>query len=491
MTLVFPENALLIDGEWARGSGTTYGVTNPATEEPITEVSEASIADAERAVAAARRAFDEGPWPRMSPQERAVYLRRMADIFERRRDEITDIVVAETGCPVGLTRTNQIGFPFEFFRDVADRIAPSLVSDEPLPPYAKPGVGLGQGIMMSEPLGVAALLTAFNFPMNLNLFKLGPALAAGCTVVLKPSPYTPMTALVVGQVAAEAGLPPGVVNVVLGDIEVGQYLSTAPGVDIVSFTGSDAVGRKVYEQSARSLKRVVLELGGKSANLLLSDCSLEKAYRAVVANFTIHAGQGCSLLTRTLVHRSLYDELVDRVVGTVRSLRIGDPTDPQTDIGPLMSAVQRERVEGYVELGRQSGGRVVVGGSRPDIERGFFYEPTLFVDVDNGMRISREEIFGPVGVMMPFDTDEEAIAIANDSEYGLGAGVWSGDPERGLRVARQVRAGYIDLNGGGPPLSPHGGFGGVKDSGLGREWGYEGIREFQMTKTITWGVAAG
>jgi aldehyde dehydrogenase (NAD+) len=491
MSLAIPENALLIDGGWARGSGNTYGVINPATEESITEVSEASIADAERAVTAARRAFDEGPWPRMRPAERAVYLQRMADIFERRRDEITDIVVAETGCPISLTRSNQIGFPFEFFRDLADRIAPSLVSDDPMPPYAKPGVGLGQGIMMTEPLGVAALLTAFNFPMNLNLFKLGPALAAGCTVVLKPSPYTPMTALVVGQVAEEAGLPPGVVNIVLGDVEIGQYLSTAPEVDIVSFTGSDAVGRRVYQQAAGGLKRVVLELGGKSANLLLEDCTIEKAYRAVIANFTIHSGQGCSLLTRTLVHRTLYDDLLERVVDTVRSLRIGDPTDPATNIGPLMSALQRERVEGYVQVGRDEGGRVAVGGTRPDMERGFYYEPTLFVDVDNSMRISREEIFGPVGVVIPFDSDDEAVAIANDSEYGLGAGVWSGDPERGLRVARQVRAGYIDLNGGGPPLSPHGGFGGVKNSGLGREWGYEGIREFQMTKTITWGVAAG
>jgi aldehyde dehydrogenase (NAD+) len=324
------------------------------------------------------------------------------------------------------------------------------------------------------------------------VFKCGPALAAGCTMVLKPSPFTPLSALFVAEAAEEADLPPGVLNVVVGDVPVGERMTRSAKVDVVSFTGSDVVGRKVYAQAAETLKRVVLELGGKSANIICDDADLERAVMAVVGNMTMHAGQGCSLLTRTLVHRSRFDELIDLLRAALAGFVIGNPADRTTTLGPLMNAAQLNRVERYVELGKAEGGEVVIGGKRPEhLERGFFYEPTVFVKVDNSMRIAREEIFGPVEVVIPFDTDDEAIAIANDSDYGLGGGVWAKDPGRAYKIAKAMRTGYIDINGGGAPLSPHGPFGGYKSSGVGREWGDFGVAEFMEVKSIAWSAASG
>jgi aldehyde dehydrogenase (NAD+) len=489
----FSAKGLFINGQWrSKTREPDLEVVNPATEEAIAVVAQAGVADTDLAIQAARRAFDEGPWPRMSPYERSACMIRMADAMERRRGELVDRTIAETGCSRPVTEANQVGTPLAVFRDFAERVAPTLRLESPMSPFTRDGVGLGQGAVIREPIGVASLLSAFNFPMALNVFKCGPALAAGCTMVLKPSPLTPLSALYVAEAAEEAGLPPGVLNVVIGDIPVGERLTRSPDVDVVSFTGSDVVGKKVYMQAAEGLKRVVLELGGKSANIITDDADLERATMAVVANMTIHAGQGCSALTRTLVHRSRYDELIDRVRARLATVVIGNPAEPETTLGPLMSAAQRARVEKYVALGQAAGGEVLVGGRRPEhLDRGFFYEPTVFVNVDNSMRIAREEIFGPVGVVIPFDTDADAVTIANDSKYGLGGGVWARDPGRAFQIAKQMRTGYIDINGGGPPLSPYGPFGGYKSSGVGREWGEWGVAEFLEEKSITWSAASG
>jgi aldehyde dehydrogenase (NAD+) len=339
---------------------------------------------------------------------------------------------------------------------------------------------------------VAGLISAYNFPFFLNLFKLAPALAAGCTTVLKPSPYTPLEALIIGEIADEAGLPPGVLNIVTGDVAAGEALTRHPMVDMVSFTGSDAVGRKVYTQGADTLKKVVLELGGKSANVILDDANLEKVVGDVIAGFTIHAGQGCSLLTRTIVHESLHDELVSRVKAGLDYVKVGDPGDPATAMGPLISAQQRAKVEELIRVGQQEGAHIAHGGGRPaHLDRGFFVEPTLFTGVGNAMQIAQKEFFGPVGIVIPFRTEDEAVRLANESQFGLGGGVWSGDPVRAYNIARQLRTGTVILNGGGGGLSPHAAFGGYKQSGLGREWGEHGLSEFLQTKSISWGVAAG
>jgi acyl-CoA reductase-like NAD-dependent aldehyde dehydrogenase len=321
----------------------------------------------------------------------------------------------------------------------------------------------------------------------LNLMKLAPALAAGCTVVLKPAPATPLETFVLGEVADAAGLPPGVLNIVTGDIAAGQALTSHPGVDVVSFTGSDTVGRLVYSQAAPTLKKVILELGGKSANIILPDADLGRAVPNVVVNMTAQAGQGCSLLTRTLVHESLFDELVGRVTTALDAVRVGDPADPATTMGPLISAAQRAKVESLIQAGRDEGAQVAYGGGRPaGLDRGFFVEPTLFVDVDNSMTIARKEFFGPVGVVIPFTDEQEAIRLANDSEFGLAAGVWAADPVRAYRIGTRIRAGLVYINGGGAGSSPHTPFGGDKSSGLGVERGEYGLEEFLLAKSMIW-----
>jgi aldehyde dehydrogenase (NAD+) len=481
---------LFIDGAWEGGSGgDVVTAVNPSTECAVGSVPQASIAEVDRAVEAARRAFDHGPWPRMSATERAAHLTRFAEEMERRYEDLVAICMAETGSTRMLADFLQVGTPVEHFRDLVTRVLPRFDFDEPMLPYDKPGMGVGQGIVTKEPIGVAALITPFNFPLFLNMCKLGPALAAGCTAVLKPSPNTPLEAFVLGEIADAAGLPPGVLNIVTGDAEASANLTRHPMVDIVSFTGSDAVGRRVYTQAAESLKKVVLELGGKSANVIMSDADLDAVAEQVVRNMTAHAGQGCSLLTRTIVHRSVHDALVARVVDRLGSVTVGDHSDPAVTMGPLISAVQRTRVEALIAKGRQEGAEVAFGGGRPaGLDTGYFVEPTLFTGVDNAMTIARQEIFGPVGVVIPFESEDEAIGIANDSDYGLGGGVWSADTSKAIAIARRLQTGYVDVNGGGPYLSPHGPFGGRKHSGIGREWGEHGLTEYLAHKTIHWMV---
>ena len=479
---------LFIDGEWQDSEGDgVITVTNPATEEVIGRVPEATEGDVLRAIAAARKAFDGGPWPRMSPRERSEVLVRMADIMDRRFDELKALNIAEAGSTHMLADSIQVRLPIDHLRHVAEKTLLSFPFEKAIQPEYTFGA-LTSGMVRREPYGVAALISAYNFPFFLNIMKLAPALAAGCTVVLKPAPTTPMEAFIIGEIAEEAGLPAGVLNVVTGDIAAGQALTTHPDVDLVSFTGSDLVGRLVMAQAAPTLKKVILELGGKSANIVLDDVTdLAPVVQSVIGNMIVHAGQGCALLTRTLVHRSRFDELVGAVKAGLDYIKVGDPADPETLMGPLISEAQRGKVEALIRVGLDEGAQIAYGGGRPvGLEKGYYVEPTLFVDVDNSMSIAQKEFFGPVGVVIPFDDDEEAVRLANDSEYGLGGGVWSADAVRAYRVAAELRTGSVSINGGGPGVSPHVPFGGYKQSGLGREWGEFGLDEFLQTKSIVW-----
>jgi aldehyde dehydrogenase (NAD+) len=482
---------LFIDGGWVDSeNGETIDVINPATEDRIGAVAQATKGDVRRAITAARRAFDHGPWPRMSPRERSVVLIRMADILERRRAELVDLNIAEAGSVRALAEMLQVGIPIDHFRDTAERVLPSFAFEQPMPPSI--GLGLGQGVVLREPAGVAALISAYNFPLFLNLFKIAPTLAAGCTAVLKPAPTTPLEAFVLGEIADEAGLPAGVLNIVSGDIEAGEELTTNPMVDVVSFTGSDTVGRLVARQASDTVKRVVLELGGKSANIVCDDADAQKVLPHVLQNMLTHSGQGCALLTRTLVHRSRYDELVAMTAGALSYITVGDPADPATTMGPLISAAQREKVEALIAVGIDEGAEVAFGGGRPaGLDKGFYVEPTLLTGVTNDAVVAQREFFGPVGVIIPFDDDDDAIRMANDSPYGLAGAVWAHDPVRAYGLAKRIRSGHIAVNGGGGSLSPHGPFGGYKQSGLGREWGSYGLEEFLEYKTVHWPVGSG
>ena len=482
---------LFIDGAWTDGeSESVVEVVNPATESVIGTAAQATQKDVVRAIESARRAFDEGPWPRMSPRERSAVLVRMADVLDRRRAELIELNIAEAGSVRMLSETLQVGIPLEHFRDTAERVLTTFAFEQPMLPSV--GQGLGQGVVLKEPAGVAALISAYNFPLFLNLFKVAPALAAGCTAVLKPAPTTPLEAFVLGDIAEEAGLPAGVLNIVTGDIDAGQELTTNPMVDLVSFTGSDTVGRLVANQASSTLKKVVLELGGKSANIVCDDADLSKVLPTVIQNMVTHAGQGCALLTRTLVHRSRYDELVEMATATLAHISVGDPQDASTMMGPLISAAQRDKVESLIATGVAEGAQIAFGGGRPaGLDTGFFVEPTLMTGVKNEMAVAQREFFGPVGVVIPFDDDDEAVRLANASDYGLAGGVWARDPLRAYGIAKRIRAGLIAVNGGGPGLSPHGPFGGYKQSGLGREWGAFGLEEFLEAKTVHWPVAGG
>lgn len=478
---------LYIGGSWEHGTGDgSVSVLNPATEEVIAEVPQASVDDVRRAIDSARTAFDEGPWPRLPVRERCAVMRRMGEIMQRRAAEITDLNVSEAGSVRWQAQMIHTQFPIDYWMDLVDRVVPRFAFDEPLMPQA--AYGMSQGVIAREPFGVAALITAYNFPWELNLMKLGPALATGCCVVLKPSPYTPLEALILGEIAEEAGLPPGVLNVVTGDVDAGTELTTNRKVDLVSFTGSDAVGRKICAQASGTLKKVVLELGGKSANIICEDADIERAVGDVVFNFTIQAGQGCSLMTRAFVHESIYEEVLSRTSAALDAIKVGDPSDPEVTMGPLIREAQRQKVESLIRTGLEEGAQIAYGGGRPaGLDKGFFVEPTVFVNVDNSSTIAQTEFFGPVGILAPFRTEEEALTLANDSAYGLGGGVWSSDTARAYRIARQVRTGMVMVNGQGG-FNFDAPFGGYGHSGLGRERGAAALSEYLEHKSIVWGV---
>jgi aldehyde dehydrogenase (NAD+) len=477
---------LYIGGEWVdAASDDSLTVINPATEKVIGEVAQASSADVDRAVAAARGAFDEGPWPWMSPKERSAVLVRFMHAIRARKAELVELIIAEAGAARPIAENFQFEIGMKYAEWFAERAATFPFVDS-LPVQSGPR-GLGQGVILKEPIGVVAAITAFNYPLYLNLAKVAPALAMGNSVVLKPSPYTPLEAFVLGEIADEAGLPPGVLNVVTGDNVASEHLTSHPGVDMVSFTGSDVVGKRIVRQTADTLKKTLLELGGKSPNIVFAGTDVAKFAMGAAFTFTIHAGQGCALPTRILAERPVYDEVVEGLTTALARITVGDPTDAKTGMGPLIREAQRERVERYVASGHEEGARLVFGGGRPSgLDEGFFVEPTLFADVDNAMTVAQEEIFGPVGVVIPFEGEEEAIAIANGTRYGLAASLWHPDPTRAFAIAQRIRAGTVTMNGGGGGPSPWAPFGGYKQSGIGREYGDYGLLEYAQLKSVAW-----
>ncbi|MDN5913565.1 MAG: aldehyde dehydrogenase family protein [Pseudonocardia sp.] len=474
-------DGLFVDGGWRTSAGATTAVVNPATAAVVGTVPEGTATDLDAAVVAARRAYDEGPWPRMPQAERGRLLRRFVEVLDAHRTELARVITAESGALPWLVESTHFGLGFGRFSHAVDLAAGELDSVTPL----KVGAGsvLGGTALVHEPLGVVGLITPFNFPLFLNLSKLGPALALGNTAILKPSPLTPLEGLVLGAAAAEAGLPPGVLNVVTGGPEVGERLVTDPRVDMISFTGSDRTGSAVMRAAADSLKPVVLELGGKSALVVREDADVQHAADIAFASFTLHAGQGCVLLTRHVVHRALVDDFLDALATRAEAAVIGDPAEPGTTMGPLVSEAQRRRVADYVRIGAEEGGEVVCGGKPVDRD-GFFYRPTVIHGVSPKARVAQEEIFGPVAVVLPFDSDDQAVAIANDSRFGLSGGVVSADTGKAWEIARRLRTGSVRINGGGtaPDLAaPITGWGA---SGVGAEHGLTGLLEFAQPKSI-------
>ncbi|HEX7444178.1 MAG TPA: aldehyde dehydrogenase [Acidimicrobiales bacterium] len=481
---VMGEERLLIDGELrAARSGQVFETVNPATGEVLGVAADGAAADLDEAIGAARRAFDGTDWA-TDVELRVRGLRQLQAAFERHADEIRAMTVAETGSPLSLTYSAQLDTPVGSLGWVADlaegyQWETDLGNAEPL------GIPSHRWVRR-EATGVVGAITPWNVPHQINLAKLGPALAAGNTVVLKPAPDTPWCATVLGRlITEEADIPAGVVNVVpSADHAIGAMLSTDPRVDQVSFTGSTATGRKVMASAADTVKKVFLELGGKSAFVILDDADLRGACATAAFTVCTHAGQGCAITTRLLVPRSLFDDAVDSTSRVMAKLPAADPTDPGTICGPLVSARQRDRVEGYLKLAIEEGGSFALGGGRPDgLDGGFFVEPTLIVGVGNDARVAQEEIFGPVLVVIPFDDDDDAVALANDSSYGLSGSVWSADRERAIAVANRIRTGTIGINGG-LWFSPDMPFGGYRQSGVGRESGVAGFEEYLETKSL-------
>jgi aldehyde dehydrogenase (NAD+) len=483
-TPVVGEERLLIDGHLRQArSGRTFEVVNPATEEVIGVVADGGPEDLDDAIDAARRAFDQSGWA-TDVELRVRGLRQLQAAFMAHADEIRAMTVAETGSPLSLTYSAQLDTPVESLGWVAD-LAEGYQWETDLGDAAPLGMPSHRWVRR-EPTGVVGAITPWNVPHQINLAKLGPALAAGNTVVLKPAPDTPWCATVLGRlITEETDIPPGVVNIVpSSEHTVGALLSADPRVDQISFTGSTATGKRVMVSASDTLKKVFLELGGKSAFVILDDADLRGACATAAFTVCTHAGQGCAITTRLLVPRAQFDEAVESTAKVLSKLPGGDPTDPGTICGPLISARQRDRVEGYLALATEEHGTVVVGGGRPaDQERGYFVEPTLIVGVDNSARVAQEEIFGPVLVVIPHDGDDDAVALANDSVYGLSGSVWSADRDRAIAVSNRIRTGTVGINGG-LWFSPDMPFGGYKQSGVGRESGVAGFEEYLETKSI-------
>ena len=493
MTDIVASRSPFIDGAFVRGEGESFTVIDPSTEEVTAEVESASGDQVHAAIAAARRAFDEGPWPHMSTDERADALGRFADALEARRDVLVETVIAEAGCPRAFTEMMQVGMGLVSSRDhlkLARRLPEWEHNELPMSEYLA-GNKVKLSIRRYEPVGVVAAITPSNFPLTTNLWKIIPALVTGCTAVLRPSPLTPLEATVLGDAADEADLPRGVLNVITEHVPTGaQILSTHPDVDLVSFTGSTAVGRMIAEQAAPSMKRLVLELGGKSVQLYLADALEGGPTPAVGGAFGVffgHAGQGCSHQTRMLVPQDQKANVLDALGAMASSLAVGDTRDASTVVGPVVSAASRERIEGLVAQGVDAGGRVVAGGARPsNLDRGFFYEPTVVDIDDNANPLAQTEIFGPVITVQGYRDVDEAIAITNDSPYDLSGGVYTNDLNAGLALTGRFRTGTVHVNvGAASAFTPMGGY---RQSGVGRERGVLGIREFQLAKHVVVGT---
>jgi acyl-CoA reductase-like NAD-dependent aldehyde dehydrogenase len=464
---------LYIGGKWEPPLGTaSIDVLSASTEEVIGSVPEGTPADVDRAARAARTAFDSG-WSQTTVEERAAWLTKLAGALKERSEQIANIIVQEVGSPLSMATPIQAGLPVAVTNSYAQLITTLKLEQE-----------IGNSLVVREPYGVVGAITPWNYPLHQIMAKIAPALAAGCTVVLKPSEIAPLNAFLLAEACEAIGLPKGVVNIVTGfGPVVGEALATHPMIDMVSFTGSLRAGRRVSALASESIKKVTLELGGKSAFVVLDDAPFDKAITAGARNAMLNSGQTCSAWTRMVVPRSRYQEALDLAAQAVGGLKLGDPLDPSSRLGPLISATQRDRVEGFIAKGKQEGARVVIGGGRPAaFAKGYYVEPTIFADVKSSMTIAQEEIFGPVLSVLPYDSEDEAVEIANDTIYGLAGGVWSGDPERAMKIARRMRTGQVDVNGGRyNPLAP---FGGYKQSGIGRELGMFGLEEYLQIKSI-------
>ena len=485
-TTTHDERQLLIGGKWVDASDGTYDIVNPATEEVVGAAPNASVQDADAAARAARDALPE--WSAMPVEERGALMLRAAEAIRAKAPELLPLVIAETGATASVGSKMQVPVAADRFerysRDPRPVLQTPLMPQVMEPTPLAPGGVLG-GMVVRHPVGVVTCVTSYNFPLVNMAGKVAPALAAGNTVVIKPAPQDPLAVVELVRTLEEVGMPPGVVNLInSAGPEPASRLVESPDVDMVSFTGSTAVGTRIAEAAGRSMKRLLLELGGKGACIVFDDADLEAAIACIGSTWAFHSGQICTAPTRALVHRPVFDAVRDGLAKMAGALKVGEPTDPTTIVGPLISAVQRGRVEGYVATARDEGGEVVCGGGRPaGLGRGFYVEPTLIVGT-NDLTVAREEIFGPVVTMIPFDDEEEAVAIANDSEYGLNDYVFSNDAGRALKVAQRLEAGSVAINTG--QQSQEAPFGGFKMSGIGRDRGDQGLLAYSETQGIIW-----
>ncbi len=464
---------IFIGGEWVEPSGAEpLAVVNPTTEEAMGTIPGCSPVDVDRAVEAARGAFDS--WSQTPREERARFLTAIAEGLQGRAEEITATITQELGMPLKLSGIIQVGLPTSQFAAMPKLMEEVAWEEE-----------IGNSRVLREPVGVLGAITPWNYPLNQIAAKVAPALAAGCTVVLKPSEVTPLNAFLLAEVIEAAGLPAGVFNLVTGvGPVVGEAIAAHPGVDMVSFTGSTRAGRRVSELASATVKPVAMELGGKSPNVILDDADLERAVPDGVAKCFLNSGQTCSALTRMLVPRQRLAEAEELAKAAAETFTPGDPFESSTRLGPLVSEIQRGRVRGYIEKGVEEGARLITGGAEPPegLERGFFVRPTVFSEVEAEMTIGQEEIFGPVLAIQPYEGEDDAVRIANSTEYGLAGGVWSADNDRAIAIARRIRTGQIEINGGAfNPLAPFGGYG---QSGHGRENGRYGIEELLQVKAL-------